>query len=353
MTRSDIEPIIKARLVPDAFLVLQVVTEAAVKRKISSARQQQNRLENQRLEKLRKLPKLDPENPLNQTLLKTEEKLVEDLSLKVEQENMSLNDFVTALESWATTPVVKISTSKCFRPVMAEIEKELSTYLGNRESLFASATTIAEKQAQELIDFGIKSFSNIGKLCPVVLKETQKVNPKNFGSIPVVFGNQIYYLKSKKEEAEFIYNPSKYISQRPPPPILASNCCILGNPKSGKSALAELMSKELDAVHLTISSILQTILDGKEITIVAEKIRKALESGKALPDAAIVDAIVVITNRIAASGKGWILDGFPYTTEQAFLLEKVNFQPHYFFNLVLDNENEIIKRAKQDQSTPY
>ena len=61
----------------------------------------------------------------------------------------------------------------------------------------------------------------------------------------------------------------------------------------------------------------------------------------------MVNAIVTITNRIGAAGKGWILDGFPYTSSQAFLLEKSNFQPHYIFHIDVPEET-IADRAKQD-----
>ena len=65
----------------------------------------------------------------------------------------------------------------------------------------------------------------------------------------------------------------------------------------------------------------------------------------------VVDAIITITNRIAAAGKGWILDGFPNTADQATLLEKANFQPHFVFNLTLP-ESAVAARTAQDLNTP-
>jgi adenylate kinase family enzyme len=75
-----------------------------------------------------------------------------------------------------------------------------------------------------------------------------------------------------------------------------------------------------------------------------------LHAGKTVADQQVVDAIITITNRIAASGKGWILDGFPNTIDQANLLEKANFQPHFIFNITLP-ESVIVSRTTDDLNT--
>lgn len=154
---------------------------------------------------------------------------------------------------------------------MGEVEKELTPYLNNRNALLLSTSTLDEKVAKNLLDFGVKQFSHLGKYCPVTMREGGLVNPSNFGTVAIQSGDYIYFVKEKKE-ASFHLNPSLYISQERPQPVLSSNCCIVGNPKAGKSALADALSRELDSIPLTVTSILQTIIDGNENTSLCEKV---------------------------------------------------------------------------------
>lgn len=166
---------------------------------------------------------------------------------------------------------MKIQTGRCIRRVTAEVERELAPFLTNRQALFLSASILEPNVAKKLIDFGIKTYSHLGKYCPISLYNGALVNPSNFGVIPFQCGDHIYFVKEKLESV-FAINPAKYINQTTPLPVLASNCCIIGNQKSGKSSLAETLSKDLDAIHLTVSNILQTIIDGREITALCEKV---------------------------------------------------------------------------------
>lgn len=155
-----------------------------------------------------------------------------------------------------------------------------------------------------MITFGTKQYSVIGRYCPVLLKNNRKFSVQSFGNHPILVGDEIYYLKSKQNILEFQANPARYIKQGPPQPILATTLCILGNPKSGKTTLGKKLASVLDAVHLTVSTILQIILDGQEVTSLHEQIKTTLESGNTLSDATIADAIFAVTNRLIANGQG-------------------------------------------------
>lgn len=54
--------------------------------------------------------------------------------------------------------------------------------------------------------------------------------------------------------------------------MLSSTLCILGNPKAGKTTLAKSLAEKLDAIYLTISLILQSILDGNENTLLYDTV---------------------------------------------------------------------------------
>ncbi|KAJ3312582.1 adenylate kinase [Boothiomyces sp. JEL0838] len=309
--KADLDTITKHFIFPDAFVFLKSESEIAAKRKLPFKVKELDFLEQKRLEELKLIPaeEFDPESEKNISLLVPEEKIMEDLMTKVEQENIQLTDFQNSLESLGVVPVIPVSTSRCFRPTMATIDER--------------------------------------KLCPVALKKSKKPALSNFGSIPVVYKDEVYFLKNKQNEQEFTRNTIQYIFTSAPEPILSPTCCIVGNPKSGKTTLAKALEASLDCVHLTVSSILQGILDAQEVTTVHDKIKAGLESGKELPDQVVVDAVILTTNRIVAAGKGWILDGYPTTMPQAMALERAGFQPHIFLNLTIDDQ-EVAKRAYDD-----
>lgn len=73
----------KQKLNPDAFLVLQVDSAVAAKRKLPQAKSDNLREEEERVKKASLfLQKGDLTNPALHSLLKTDEKLLEDLIIK-------------------------------------------------------------------------------------------------------------------------------------------------------------------------------------------------------------------------------------------------------------------------------
>jgi adenylate kinase family enzyme/YHS domain-containing protein len=213
--------------------------------------------------------------------------------------------------------------------------------------MFMSCTKLPWKKAMALVEMGIKEFSNLGRYCPILLSNNLKVDIAHFGDNAIGVGDHIYLVKGKQNIPEFEKRLANYTNQLEPKPSLGSTCCIVGNPKAGKSSLALSLAKSLDAVHLTVSKILQSILDGNESTSLYEQIRIGLSSGQPLADQVVVDATIVMTSRLISNGKGWILDGFPMTMNQAALLDKANFQPHMFFELNAAEET-LIERSQQD-----
>ena len=134
---------------------------------------------------------------------------------------------------------------------------------------------------------------------------------------------------------------------QPPKPFVKPSIFVLGPSKSGKTIAAERLSKELDLVYLTIPIIIQGILDGAEDTDLYDNIKSNLLSGNSIPEDLIVEAVSIITKRGLCQAKGWVLDGYPYTHEQASELECHGVIPHLIFNLDVD-QDEMINRCGID-----
>jgi len=269
-------------------------------------------------------------------------KFIEEITSKIGQQIVRNSDMKSYSEA-VGIPSIELNATRPYRAVLADALKELERWLGNRPNTYCDVSPIEEKEAQQLLDLGLKELSNLGRLCPVACSETPLRSVGDFGSIPVLHLENIYYLKPNNLQ-KFIDNTFKYLGQTAPDPILDSYCCVLGGPKSGRSTLAQALSKNLNAIHLTVPSILQAIIDGKENTSICEKILVALSNGNSVDDQTTVDAIVCVSKRVTAAGKGWILDGFPCSKEQAILLDQAGFQPHQFFNLSI-SESDIHLRA--------
>jgi adenylate kinase family enzyme len=87
--------------------------------------------------------------------------------------------------------------------------------------------------------------------------------------------------------------------------MLFPTICVLGDVKSGKSSLARGLASSLGLVHLTVSKILQAIIDGNEVSSLCDSLKKICASGKTVPEELVLEAVILMTSRVATSGKGY------------------------------------------------
>jgi adenylate kinase len=114
---------------------------------------------------------------------------------------------------------------------------------------------------------------------------------------------------------------------------------IFGPPGSGKGTYASRLKSELNIVAISTGDIFRSAV--KEGTELGEKIKQYLDNGQLVPDEIVIE---VVRNRIGRPDcrKGFILDGFPRTVEQARALEKT-VKIDAIINLLVP-EQIIIKR---------
>jgi adenylate kinase family enzyme/YHS domain-containing protein len=138
LSKGDVDSILKAQIYPDAFVLLRVESDIAVKRKLKARLEELDRLEKERLEKLAQLTLSNPETldspenlHLKQTILVPEEKVMEELAIKHQMDSSLLAEIQSLIESTGAVPIQTVNTSKCLRPVVAELKKTLMPYLQN------------------------------------------------------------------------------------------------------------------------------------------------------------------------------------------------------------------------------
>jgi len=95
---------------------------------------------------------------------------------------------------------------------------------------------------------------------------------------------------------------------------------IFGAPGSGKGTYATRLQAKLGVEVIAMGDIFRDIM--KQDTALGKKVKGYVENGLLVPDKIVTE---VLKNRLASipKGKGFILDGYPRTIEQAKALKKV------------------------------
>jgi len=106
---------------------------------------------------------------------------------------------------------------------------------------------------------------------------------------------------------------------------------VLGGPASGKGTVCEELIKKYQVVHLSPGDILRDAI--REGTELGKKTKPYLESGQLVPDEVMIPVIVAKLKQVTEQSKGWLLDGFPRTRNQALGLQEAGFFPDAVISL--------------------
>lgn len=133
---------------------------------------------------------------------------------------------------------------------------------------------------------------------------------------------------------------------------------LLGPPGSGKGTQADKIRDMLKVPHISTGDMLREAI--KNNSPIGKEVKQYLDSGKLVPDETIIE---LIRQRVSQADceKGFILDGFPRTINQAkgleLILEKMKRKIDKVINLAV-SEDILIERLSGRRtcskcSTPY
>jgi len=113
---------------------------------------------------------------------------------------------------------------------------------------------------------------------------------------------------------------------------------IFGCPGSGKGSLAQILARDYNIPHISSGDIFRENIKAK--TPLGIKVEKYINAGELVPDEIVVD---VIRDRLKSKDceKGFLLDGFPRTIEQAKRLGDTGVD---YIIQILSSEETVVAR---------
>lgn len=104
------------------------------------------------------------------------------------------------------------------------------------------------------------------------------------------------------------------------PPYSSLNLVLLGPPGSGKSTQAERLASSFELPHISTRAMLRDEVErGSAVGVQAEEVMKR---GELVPDRLLAGMMLQRLDRDDCA-RGFILDGYPRTVEQAMLLDGI------------------------------
>lgn len=116
---------------------------------------------------------------------------------------------------------------------------------------------------------------------------------------------------------------------------------LLGPPGAGKGTQAKVMAQRLALVHISTGDLLRQNV--KDQTALGKEAKSYMDKGLLVPDELVAKMLMDRINK-PDTAKGFILDGYPRTLNQAESLEKMLAQKNMGIDLVLylDTSDKVI-----------
>lgn len=125
---------------------------------------------------------------------------------------------------------------------------------------------------------------------------------------------------------------------------------MFGAPGVGKGTQAKILAQRLEIPHISTGDILREAI--KNETALGLEAKRIVESGELVPDD-VMAGIVKDTLSSKSVEKGFILDGYPRTLDQAKLLDNIfaGLKPDDEFFIAIDVDDEAIVQRLTNRLT--
>jgi len=123
---------------------------------------------------------------------------------------------------------------------------------------------------------------------------------------------------------------------------------MLGPPGAGKGTQAALLSEKYGIPHISTGQIFREQIEAK--TGLGLKAKKYVVKGELVPDEIVIEMTIKKLESLDPN-KGYILDGYPRTINQAKALDNSKFSPDIVIEVYVD-EDECVKRLSSRRYCP-
>eukprot|EP01065_Artemidia_motanka_P050722 TRINITY_DN8737_c0_g1_i3.p1 TRINITY_DN8737_c0_g1~~TRINITY_DN8737_c0_g1_i3.p1 ORF type:complete len:353 (+),score=44.10 TRINITY_DN8737_c0_g1_i3:136-1194(+) len=113
---------------------------------------------------------------------------------------------------------------------------------------------------------------------------------------------------------------------------------IIGAPASGKGTQCEYIIQSLGVVHVSTGDLLRDEM--RKGSPLGKQAQDFVKAGKLVPDSVVVGLVRERLSKDDAKERGWLLDGFPRTIEQARIMRDESIVPEAV--IVLDVADEVV-----------
>ncbi|KAM3963434.1 adenylate kinase 9-like [Aphomia sociella] len=267
---------------------------------------------------------------------------------------------------------VSIDGTKPLHKVLRFALSKLISLRNRCESFFEQTFIINIDIAEILLLEGFYFLSKFYRICPVYTYENPnailnpyKINKRKGKIFPVIHRCYIYFIISKENVCKFRKNPLKYIQNNNLESFLEYplRIGVIGPPKSGKSTLAERLSKEYGLLCLSKGKVLRYILKNMHWTELASRITVTLREGELINSNIVAKAVQTVAMDHRVITNGFVMDGFPESPSEAMELSRLGLYPLIIFDISAKekstlnySQNEInfnILKRKPPYSRPF
>eukprot|EP00002_Diphylleia_rotans_P021325 TRINITY_DN4154_c0_g1_i5.p1 TRINITY_DN4154_c0_g1~~TRINITY_DN4154_c0_g1_i5.p1 ORF type:complete len:1460 (-),score=380.85 TRINITY_DN4154_c0_g1_i5:64-4398(-) len=192
-------------------------------------------------------------------------------------------------------------------------------------------------RVQEAVEGFPREWSKFQDFCPVSFADGKKLVPGD-PHYAVDFKGKVFVFEDEQKMTKFIDNPYVFTRESPEVPFL--RIAIFGPPLSGKSTQAAALSQKYNLMHIDAQQLVDYHIGSK--TSIGNQIISLLSEGQTIPPQLYADMISIAISLAEASeqdSRGWILDGFPVTPEQASALTEKGIVPSFAVELTGTGDN--------------
>merc|ERR550514_453547 len=161
------------------------------------------------------------------------------------------------------------------------------------------------------------------------------------------FKNVIRQIDATTSDDDMIYESIRKMIQLRPysnAPLRPPRVIIIGPCGSGRSTQAQLIAKHYGCVHVDVAALVKDLQDKK-------KSADAEVPAEFVSDEELCEVVGKRLNEIDCVRKGWVLDGFPKTQQQAEFMRKAHLWPSRVCNLTVD-EDVVVQRLSSRRIDP-